>query len=153
MPTFWYYILREINFDEFRVNPQSWFHEVFFKWDFSPQFREFFWKNFNNSTDFSKEHWHCFHSTVWKLRKFTITLFWWKFRESILFTKEVTKSWFHEIFCVEREFLVFPHDKTVLKLREFFLTHFWQKFRESNGFTKELIWRNIFGKRQFLVFF
>ena len=30
------------------------------------------------------------HSTVRKLRKFTLTLFWQKFRESNVFTKEVT---------------------------------------------------------------
>ena len=30
-------------------------------------------------------------STVWKLRKFTLTLFWQKSRESNGFTKEITK--------------------------------------------------------------
>ena len=30
-------------------------------------------------------------STVWKLRKFTLTLFWQKFHESDIFTKEITK--------------------------------------------------------------
>ena len=31
------------------------------------------------------------HSTVWKLRKFTFTLFWQKFRETNVFTKEIDK--------------------------------------------------------------
>ena len=37
-------------------------------------------------------------STVWKLRKSTLTLFWQKFRESNRLTKEITKynSWFDE---------------------------------------------------------
>ena len=34
---------------------------------------------------------HGSHRTVWKLRKFTLTLFWQKFRESNIFTKEITK--------------------------------------------------------------
>ena len=31
-------------------------------------------------------------TTVWKLRKFTFTLFWQKFRESNVFAKEITKE-------------------------------------------------------------
>ena len=31
------------------------------------------------------------YTTVWKLRKFTLTHFWQKFRESNTFTKEITK--------------------------------------------------------------
>ena len=31
------------------------------------------------------------HSTVWKLRKFTLTLFWQKFRENNDFTNKITK--------------------------------------------------------------
>ena len=30
--------------------------------------------------------------TVWKLRKFSLKLFWQKFRESNVFTKEITKE-------------------------------------------------------------
>ena len=48
-------------------------------------------------------------NTVWKLRKFTITLFCQEFRESNVSLKKLRKSWFHEkYFCVS-EFLVFPH--------------------------------------------
>ena len=32
-----------------------------------------------------------FTGTVWKLRKFALTLFWQKFRENNVFTKEITK--------------------------------------------------------------
>ena len=31
------------------------------------------------------------YCTVWKLRKFTVTLFWQRFRESNGFTREITK--------------------------------------------------------------
>ena len=42
----------------------------------------------------------CSNYTVWKLRKFTLTPFWQKFRESNIFTKESTKQliW-RKIFC------------------------------------------------------
>ena len=32
------------------------------------------------------------HNTVWKLQKFTLTLFWQKIRESSAFTKQITKE-------------------------------------------------------------
>ena len=47
--------------------------------------------------------------TMWKLRKFLLPLFWQKFRESNVFTKEITKELIFEIVFIERDFLVFPH--------------------------------------------
>ena len=41
-------------------------------------------------------------STVWKLREFSLTHFWQKFRESNGFTNKLPKSWFDEIFFGER---------------------------------------------------
>ena len=47
---------------------------------------------------------------LWKLRKFTITLFLQKFRQiNVLLKKLLLKCWFDEIFFGESEFLVFPH--------------------------------------------
>ena len=67
---------------------------------------------------------------MWKLRKFTLTLFWQKFRESNGFTKEVTLK------LISRNFSFFrAATHAEWKLREISLTHI-QKFRESNGFTK-----------------
>ena len=43
------------------------------------------------------------HSAVWKLRKFSSTIFWQKFRESSVYYYRITKfikSWLHEIFFV-----------------------------------------------------
>ena len=39
---------------------------------------------------------------MWKLRKFSLTLFWQKFRESNIFTKENNKVWFDGIFFLVR---------------------------------------------------
>ena len=45
----------------------------------------------------------CFYLTVWKLREFSLTHFWQKFRENNVFTNEVnTNSWFDEI-CFQWE--------------------------------------------------
>ena len=49
-------------------------------------------------------------TTVWKSRKFSLILFSQKFRESNIFTKQVTKELISRIFFFsESEFLVFPH--------------------------------------------
>ena len=58
--------------------------------------------------------------TVWKLRKFTLALFWQKFRGTNVLTKEITKyavSSFDEIFFSESKFLIFLHCDSV-KRRE-----------------------------------
>ena len=47
--------------------------------------------------------------TVWKLRKFTLTLLLQKFRESNVLLMNSLNSWFDEIFFGEREFHVFSH--------------------------------------------
>ena len=47
--------------------------------------------------------------TVWKLRKFTLTLLLQKFRESNVLLMNSLNSWFDEIFFGEREFHGFPH--------------------------------------------
>ena len=76
-------------------------------------------------------------TTVWKLRKFTLALahFNLKFRENDVFTKEVTKNWFHEIFISENKFLFFPHcDNVITTFTE--KSHF---FRQINLFTKEVM--------------
>ena len=42
-----------------------------------------------------RENFHNFHTvscTVWKLREFSLTLFWQKFRESNVYTKEITNE-------------------------------------------------------------
>ena len=51
-----------------------------------------------------------FH-TVWKLRKFTLTLFWQKFRESNGFTNKITKYLVDltKYFFSESKFFIFPH--------------------------------------------
>ena len=47
---------------------------------------------------------------MWKLQEFTLTVFCQKFRESNVFTKELTIQLIsRNIFSCEREFLVFPH--------------------------------------------
>ena len=65
--------------------------------------------------------------TVWKLRKFTLTLIWQKFRESNIFTKELTQH--------------------IVENSKFYCHIFLQRFREIDSFTKEfyskMIWRKI----------
>ena len=51
----------------------------------------------------------CLLCTVWKLRKFTATIFSQKFRESNFLQKNFTLNWFDEKKLYGREFLVFPH--------------------------------------------
>ena len=46
--------------------------------------------------------------TVWKLRKFTLTLLK-KFVNVTCLLNKLEKSWFHEIFLGESKFHVFPH--------------------------------------------
>ena len=61
--------------------------------------------NHYNENSFSMQY----YITVWKIRKFTLTHFQQKFRESIVSTKEVTKELIsRNIFSIS-EFLVFPH--------------------------------------------
>ena len=58
-------------------------------------------KNFVKSfsiIEHSVEKYHFPVKSTFLLRKFTRTHFWQKFRESNVFTKEITKSWFDEIF-------------------------------------------------------
>ena len=114
---------------------KSWFHEIFFFWwdricahsvvlccvsQFveepkiycvfqnipSNQFTLGFISDRGGFTKFSRKNGD---STVWKLRKFTFTLFWQKFRESKKFTKEI--YWIVDLtkfFFSEREFMQFP---------------------------------------------
>ena len=53
------------------------------------------------------DHWFVIstHFTVWKLRKFTLTLFWQNFRETNIFLKKLLNRWFDEIFFGESKFL------------------------------------------------
>ena len=54
---------------------------------------------------------------MWKLRKFTLTLFWQNFRENNTFTEVVTKELISRFFFGESEFFVFPHcDETSMKM-------------------------------------
>ena len=57
-----------------------------------------------------------------------------KFRESIVFTQEITKELISRNIFLVRENFAFFH--TVWKLRKFTVKLFWQIFRESNAFTK-----------------
>ena len=63
------------------------------------------------------------------------------FRESKALLNKLLKSWFHEIFCGERKFIIFPHGalhiellRKFQKLQKFTLCFFGEKLRESNGF-------------------
>ena len=63
---------------------------------------------------------------MWQLQKFSLTLFWQKFHESDVFTKENTKEliwrkkmwnklfskWFHELFYKCTSIFIFPHCAT-----------------------------------------
>ena len=58
------------------------------------KFREINWYDYTvvraqHSVEITEIYSHAF--TVWKLQKFSLTLFWQKFRESNGFTKEITK--------------------------------------------------------------
>ena len=74
------------------------------------------------------------HSAVWKLRKFTITHFWQKFREINVFSKEVTKEliW-RKKFSGEREFRV-DYFHTVMTMIWEWITKlsYLKKIRETN---------------------
>ena len=58
-----------------------------------------------------------------KLRKFIVTHFWQKFRESSGYTKKLLNSWFDEIFFGEIFFFIFP--QCILMLR-FMCIQFWR---------------------------
>ena len=79
-------------------------------------------------------------TTVWKLRKFTFTLFWQKFRESNVFTKGVIKRVdFTKHFFGEVEFLVFPQCALIIII-------FSQKFREIDTFLKNVAFTKFLSK-------
>ena len=64
------------------------------------------WSNFTKSTKkLQLSPKSC--ATVWKLQKFTLTLFWKKFRETDGLAKELLKSWFHGFFSVRVNFKFF----------------------------------------------
>ena len=100
-----------------------------------------------------------FHSwvacTVWKIRKFTLTLFP-KFRESNISAKEFTEELISRNFFFRWERISCFSSHT-LEITEIYPhTFFWQTFRESNGLNKYLLkkWFHeiFFGEREFLVF-
>ena len=62
-------------------------------------------------------------ATVWKFQKFTLTLFWQKFRECNDFTKEVSKELIlRNIFQVREIFPFFHTVRAVWKIQKFSLT-------------------------------
>ena len=64
----------------------------------------------------SVEKWYIYRHTVWKLRKFTITLFEKKFvKVTFLVKTKILKSWFDEIFWGNSKFFIFPHCALVTK--------------------------------------
>ena len=74
---------------------------------------------------------HLVH-TVWKLRKFSLTLFWQKFRESNVFTKEITKELISRNFFSVRENFSFFHTVTLWMwtVHLGFFNFLYQNFRE-----------------------
>ena len=77
--------------------------------------------------------------TVWKLRKFSLTLFWQNFRESNVFTKENTKELISRNFFSVRENFSFFH--TVALLQDSFN---WFRFHEKFVKAKQRFGRIIF---------
>ena len=72
--------------------------------------------------------------TVWKLRKFTLTLLLQKLRESNVILMNSLNSWFDEIFFGEREFHGFPHCGVVKTNKIFSLEkkkNPWNQFKVS----------------------
>ena len=79
---------------------------------------------------------HCRHTLLWKLLKFTLTIFSQIFRESNTFTKEITKAliW-RNIFWWDQSFRF----STLCAAHWRFLSHFFcKKFRENNVFPMEI---------------
>ena len=79
---------------------------------------------------------HWYHGV--ELRKFTLTLFWEKFRESNAFTKQITKELIWRKKISVRVYFSFFHTVDMES------TEFRQKFREINFFTNlilEKIWQ------------
>ena len=96
-----------------------------------------------------------FHTTVWKLWNFSLTLFRQKFRESNVFTKEITKEMiWRNILIMKSQFPEFLQSKyTVVKISLLFTTSFclkivsWAVLENSiNLYFVHLPWS--FGKRQ-----
>ena len=91
-----------------------------------------------------------FHRVVWKLQKFSLTLFLQKFVKASVLLKKLLDRWFDEKkFSVRRENFSFLH--TVLhsalwSLRNFCITIFWKKSVKTTSlvksFTVKLISRN-----------
>ena len=67
--------------------------------------------------------------TVWKLRKFSLTHFWQKFREINGFTKEVTKELISRNIFSVREFLVFLHCETTLTKKIYSSIHMYKTLK------------------------
>ena len=92
---------------------KNWFHGKKFRWERILRFP------------------HCALCTVWKLRKFSLTLFWQKFRETNSLTKEITKELVsRKKFSVRENFTFFHTVATSLrrgKNEKFTAT---QKFRQ-----------------------
>ena len=72
------------------------------------------------------------HSTVWKLRKFSLTYFWQKFRQSNGFTKEITKELIWRNISLARENFSFFH--TVKQWKSTIKRDYIQKFPSNQLF-------------------
>ena len=101
--------------------------------------------------------------TLWKLQKFTLTLFWQKFRETNVFTKEITKQliwrnyfsvrvnfWFsfsHSVNCAVEKWKTLSHEN-ISSNQFFFVTllsrNFCQKSVRGEITTISTLWMNVF---------
>jgi len=91
---------------------------------------------------------------VWKLRKFSLTLFLTKFRQSNGFAKEVTKELIsRNIFFGEREIMVFPyacvatHAVEITEFNCLQCPDFVAKIPSNQLFTTELYIKSILRKK------
>ena len=82
---------------------------------------------------------HSVHTVVWKLRKFTLTLFWQKFRENNVFTKEITKELIWRSIFWWKLILRFPLTLWAWKWRIFTIPLFEIKMiKEKSGLEKNM---------------
>ena len=76
--------------------------------------------------------------TVWKLRKFSLTLFWQKFRESNVFTKELKLIWRNILSVIWERISHFFNTVVKLSLEKYIVKSIW---RMNVDFTEILLKR------------
>ena len=75
----------------------------------------------NITVQSQSKNWYPFLCTVWKLRKFTLTLFKRNLVKALLLPKNLLKSWFHEKINESSKFFVFPHCALQTTIRGHFI--------------------------------